>query len=305
MYYNPDCREHPLAKTKWSYLHFYSIYFFFTFVISFPFIVIFLNSNFLRLFIAGHFYYTLQGVYRNHSVRPSICFFCLFVCLCRFVSGPYICFSLTFDHHSWYMVVSPWDNMSHTFMIAIRCWLLTPGSNLNGFWQVLMSDQSSFQIISCFCIPPVPTFCFDIGIPYLTHGSITMRVCVLYIYDSWYDIDLWPQGKIYRVHDMALCSRHRFFVLSHSHTMWVYHHGTMCSVHPWPLYDLDLWSQYFHHEFETGKIVIALWHTKFWHMLYHRETTCCVHSSLSMTLIFYLDVGDRGGDPFWVLLTSF
>ena len=28
MYYNPDCREHPLAKKKWSYLHFSSIFFY-------------------------------------------------------------------------------------------------------------------------------------------------------------------------------------------------------------------------------------------------------------------------------------
>ena len=26
--------------------------------------------------------------------------------------------------------------------------------------------------------------------------------------------------------------------------MWVYHHGTMCRVHSWPLDNLDLWPQY-------------------------------------------------------------
>ena len=41
-----------------------------------------------------------------------------------------------------------------------------------------------------------------------------------------------------------LSVRATYFVLSHNHTMWVYHHGTMCRVHPWTLYDLDLWSQY-------------------------------------------------------------
>ena len=194
--------------------------------------------------------------------------------------------------------------MSRMFMIPIRCWLLTPGSNLKGFWHVFMSDLSNFKIFfSCFCIPPVTSVCFDIGIPYLAYGYITMRGCVLYIYDSWYDIDLWPQCQIYRVHDMALCSHQRIFVLSHSQTMWVYHHGTMCCVHPWPLYDLHLWSQYFHHEFETGKIVIALWHrhTKFWHMVYHRETTCCVHS----WPLYGLDFLPRCGWPGGGILSEF
>ena len=64
---------------------------------------------------------------------------------------------------------------------------------------------------------------------------------------SWsrYDLELWPQGQIYRVYDMALCSGLSFFVLWHSHTLfgtWVYHHGTMCRVHSWNLY--DLWPQY-------------------------------------------------------------
>ena len=64
-------------------------------------------------------------------------------------------------------------------------------------------------------------------------------------------VDLWPQGQIYKVYDMAFCSGHRFVILSHSHIMWVYHYGTMCCVHPWTLYDLDLWSQY--------QIIFSLW----------------------------------------------
>ena len=47
--------------------------------------------------------------------------------------------------------------------------------------------------------------------------------------------------------DTALCSGLSFFVLWHSHTLFgtlLYHHGTMCCVHSWTLYDLDLWPQY-------------------------------------------------------------
>ena len=38
---------------------------------------------------------------------------------------------------------------------------------------------------------------------------------------SWsqYDVYLWPQCRIYRVYDMALCKSHSFFVLWHSHAM--------------------------------------------------------------------------------------
>ena len=59
------------------------------------------------------------------------------------------------------------------------------------------------------------------------------------------DLELWPQGQIYRVYNMTLCSGLSFFVLLHSHTLfgtWVYHHGTMCHVHlwPWPFYSFYL-----------------------------------------------------------------
>ena len=66
-----------------------------------------------------------------------------------------------------------------------------------------------------------------------------------------------------------------FFVLWHSHTllcMWVYHHGTMCHIQSWTLYDLDLWHQYqnyiFTMNFWIWQDVFALWHrhTKFLHM---------------------------------------
>ena len=101
-----------------------------------------------------------------------------------------------------------------------------------------------FSFFSCLCIRHVTFAWFDIGIQYLAHWSITMKGCVLYIYDSWYDIYLWPQVKFIGFMTWLCVHATYFFVLSHSHTMWVYHHGTMCRVHPWPLYDLDRWSRY-------------------------------------------------------------
>ena len=43
------------------------------------------------------------------------------------------------------------------------------------------------------------------------------RMCQVHSW-SWYDIELWPEGQIYRVYDMVLCSGLSFFVLRHSHT---------------------------------------------------------------------------------------
>ena len=95
---------------------------------------------------------------------------------------------------------------------------------------------------------------------------------------SWsrYDLklELWPQGQIYRDFDMALCSGLSFFVLWHCHTFfgtWVNHHGTMCHVHSWTLYDLDI----------NIKIIYSpwIWVWQDFCTLWHRhETTCCLHS---------------------------
>ena len=65
---------------------------------------------------------------------------------------------------------------------------------------------------------------------------------------SWsrYDLELWPQGQIYRVFDMFSCPAHNFFMVWHWHTIfrtWMYHHETMCRVHSWSRYDLEFWPQ--------------------------------------------------------------
>ena len=62
-------------------------------------------------------------------------------------------------------------------------------------------------------------------------------------------------------------SGHSFFVLWHSCTIfgtWESHHGTMCHIHSWALYDPDLLPQYQNYIFTMnlclGKIIFALWH---------------------------------------------
>ena len=87
------------------------------------------------------------------------------------------------------------------------------------------------------------TFAFIIWHMGLSPSEDVSRIFMI----CWYDVDLWPQGQMYRVYDMPLCSGHGFFLLWHSHKMfctWVYHHGTMCRVHSCPIYDLVFWPQY-------------------------------------------------------------
>ena len=75
---------------------------------------------------------------------------------------------------------------------------------------------------------------------------------------------------------MALCSDLSFFVLWHCHTLfgkWVHHYGTMCRVHSWTLYDLDLWPHIkiiFSPWIWVWQDVSALWHrhTKFDELAY-------------------------------------
>ena len=61
---------------------------------------------------------------------------------------------------------------------------------------------------------------------------------------SWsrYDLEVWPQGQIYRGFDMFSCPAYNFFLVWHWPTIfgtWVYHHK--CRVHSWSRLDVDLW----------------------------------------------------------------
>ena len=137
-----------------------------------------------------------------------------------------------------------------------------------------------YRLLSCLHVRPVTSVCLNIGIPYLAHGCM----CQVHSW-SWYDINLWSQGQIYRVNDMVLCLGLRFFIFWHSHTLfgtWVYHHGMKCCIHEWTLYDLDIWplsKSYFHHGLESSKISLLfdIGIPNFGIWVYHHETTCCVH----------------------------
>ena len=46
-----------------------------------------------------------------------------------------------------------------------------------------LTSDLIYMVLRCLPVQHVTSFCFDIGIYYLAHGSIFMRRCVKYIYD--------------------------------------------------------------------------------------------------------------------------
>ena len=56
------------------------------------------------------------------------------------------------------------------------------------------------------------SFYSDIGIPYFSHGCITMRQCVGYIHDPNMKLIFDVEIKFIGGFDMASCSSHTFFV---------------------------------------------------------------------------------------------
>ena len=209
------------------------------------------------------------------------------------------------------MDVSLWDNVLHTFMISIRRWPLTSRSNLKGFWHVfcpvhnylliwhwltifgicvnhhekmcrvhswslfyleLWPKCQIYGFFSCLCVRPIISVCFDIGIPYLAHMSITMRTCVAFIHDP---DRKWPltSGPIYRVYNMVLCLGHSFFVLWQSHIMHVsltpwYNvlRTFITSIWPWHLTSISKFE--FSPRTEVWLDVLTHWnrHTNVWYM---------------------------------------
>ena len=169
------------------------------------------------------------------------------------------------------MGVSPWDDVSHThtFMIQIRPWTLTSRTNL---WAFVIS---------------VTSVSFDIGIPYLAHGSITMRGCVKYIHypDTMLTFDL----KVKFIEFVTWLCVHASDFLSFDTVILCL--ACKCITMVWcvayihelcmtltPLTSIS--KLYFHHEFESGKmsLLLDIGIPNFGIWLYHQETSCYIHS---------------------------
>ena len=131
---------------------------------------------------------------------------------------------------------------AHRCKTIIRCvaYIHDPVTTLNFNLKVKL------LVFDIFLCPAHYLFLFDIGLPYLAQCSITMRRCDTYIHVPDSMLTLWPQGQIYRVFVMFSCPAHNFFLNWYWLTIFgtrVYHHETVCRVHSWPRYDLEIWPQ--------------------------------------------------------------
>ena len=110
------------------------------------------------------------------------------ICFCV---QPITIFDLKLAYHIWHMCLSLWEDVLWSFMIPIRLDLWPQG-------QI-------YRFLPWLCVRPVTSVCFDIGIPYLAHRSITIRLQSW----SWNDVDL-------QVKYIALCSGKAFL----AHLSW-------------------------------------------------------------------------------------
>ena len=121
-----------------------------------------------------------------------------------------------------------------------------------------MSVYMSVQIR----VRPITFFWFDIGLPYLAHGCITMRQCVVYIHNPkrTFTFDLkvefigfmtWPCVRVttFLSFDIAMLCLARVTSVS----PW---YGVSRTFMTWPLTSFSKF--YFYQEFEPGKIVLHI-----------------------------------------------
>ena len=112
------------------------------------------------------------------------------------------------------------------------------------------------------------------------------------------NVDLWPQGQIYRVFDMAFVRAAAFtpFVIVITYLAHECNHGMMCHIHSWLMYDLVLWPRYQNNIFTMnlclGKIVFALWnrHNKLAHGYITLEQLVAFILDLYMSMTFDIKV---------------
>ena len=117
------------------------------------------------------------------------------------------------------MDVSPWENL----MCRIHLW---------SRYDVDLWPQGQVCGVFDMSLYPIRNFCL------LWHWHTIFDICVCHYermcIDLWsrYDVDLWPQGQIYRVFDMAVYGP-QLFVFWNSQYIW--HMSitpwTMCHIH--------------------------------------------------------------------------
>ena len=97
-----------------------------------------------------------------------------------------------------------------------RCVAYIPDSDSTMTFDLMVKY---IGFLSCLCVWSITSDCFDIGIPYLAKGSITMRECVAYVHNPYvsltFDLKVKFIGLMTR-----LCVRATAFMSFDSHTMF-------------------------------------------------------------------------------------
>ena len=144
------------------------------------------------------------------------------------------------------------NSYRHTYRFSFGVLLYPPRMTFRGVYR------NHFVCLSvCVCPSVCPSVCAD-SCPahnfFMVWHWLTIFGTWVYHHEtmcrghSWsrYDLELWPQGQIYRVFDMFSYPAHNFFMVWNWLTIfgtWMYHHETMCRLYSWFSYDLELWPQ--------------------------------------------------------------
>ena len=165
----------------------------------------------------------------------------------------------------WLTIFSTWV-CHHQTMCCVHSW-----SRID---VDLWPQGKIYRQLSCLHVRPLTSDSFDIGLPYLAHGSITLRGCVKYIHDP--DMTLNYDLKVQYIGFMTdLCSGLSFYVLDIGILCLARECNTMvlCAA-----YNIKI--LYFQHEFESVKssLLFDIGIPNFVIWVHYHETTCCVHS---------------------------
>ena len=133
----------------------------------------------------------------------------------------------------------------HTLTLISSCALnnviIPPMNKVKGVYRNHSVCPSVFLSVCADLCLAHNFFWFDICLPYLAHGCITLRWCVAYIHDPnttlIFDFKVKFTGVLTCFHVQPIW--HWLTIFS----TCVYHHKTMCSIHSWSRFDIDLWPQ--------------------------------------------------------------
>ena len=138
-----------------------------------------------------------------------------------------------------------WD---YNTAFLCHCWFfIIPPTNEGGYIGITLSVRLS--VCPSVCADSCLAHNFFMLWHWLTiFGTWVYQHETMCRVHSWsrYDLELWPQGQIYRVFDMFSCLAHNFFLDWHWLTIfgtWMYHHQTMCRLHSWSRFNVDVWPQ--------------------------------------------------------------